>query len=99
MTIIFLTHSDTLVVKNILIVILGLYFRRMSRQRVAVEWSIGRIKNLFKMLTYKVKSIQNRIYVYTYLVKSSEKLESPYEPSCHLLLPCNALDQHQLYSL
>jgi len=43
--------------------------RQMCRQRVAVEWSIGKVKNLFKMLTYKknLKALMSPVATYFYL--------------------------------
>eukprot|EP00092_Neocalanus_flemingeri_P082526 GFUD01103359.1.p1 GENE.GFUD01103359.1~~GFUD01103359.1.p1 ORF type:complete len:413 (-),score=56.89 GFUD01103359.1:81-1319(-) len=43
--------------------------RRMCRDRVAVEWSIGKIKTLFKMLTYKknLKALLSPVATYFFL--------------------------------
>jgi len=43
--------------------------RRMCRDRIAVEWSIGKVKNLFKMLTYKknLKALMSPVATYFFL--------------------------------
>ena len=40
--------------------------RRMCRQRVSVEWSIGKVKNLWKMLTFKknLKALMSPVATY-----------------------------------
>ena len=52
--------------------------RRMCRQRVSVEWSIGKVKNLWKMLTYKknLKALMNPVATYFFLAVHLTNLHS-----------------------
>ena len=52
--------------------------RRMCRQRVSVEWSIGKVKNLWKMLTYKknLKALMNPVATYFFLADHLSNLHS-----------------------
>lgn len=52
--------------------------RRMCRQRVSVEWSIGKVKNLWKMLTYKknLKALMSPVATYFFLAVHLTNLHS-----------------------
>ena len=52
--------------------------RRMCRQRVSVEWSIGKVKNLWKMLTYKknLKALLSPVATYFFLAVHLTNLHS-----------------------
>ena len=52
--------------------------RRMSRRRVVVEWSIGKLKNLFKMLTYKknLKSLMSPVATYFFVAMHLTNIHS-----------------------
>jgi len=52
--------------------------RRMCRDRVAVEWAIGKVKNLWKMITYKknLKALMSPVSTYFFLAVHLTNLHS-----------------------
>ena len=67
-----------------LVTLLNPSTRLMCRDRIAVEWGFAKLKNLFKMLTFKVPSIK----ILNFNINSTYRATSR---SDFLLLPCISL--------